>query len=810
MVNFDFLKSESYRIWKFKSNFAQTFIILTIVSVALLIVAFLLMFQDTAIFAGLGQILLGLVLLAESCLIAARFAEHKLQSTNLADKFAPDLIELFDKILETARNEGVTEINPDYFFEKSALSFEGRVIFIRFGLFLPDVHQVGRRIANPAISLDFTNLLAGFSTLPHLIEVEDLLEVVVLNSPSIKKFLSDNKVEEKDFNIVLSLIRRIKQESKTPKFWQEAFQIAGIGEEWSYGYTPILSQYSTDLSRYFQDPNINIDIYSHSNIVNDMQSILAKPAKNNCLLVGDPGVGKKTIVNALAAKLAHGDCLGPLKYKRIRQINTARLIGGGTTNELVSRISSALSEAVNAGNIIIYIDNFQSLIGGGAATGGEVGGIDASQVLLPFLENSSLRIIASVTPDDYFARIKNNPAVAGSFGKVDVAPANPDDTLSILLDYIDSVESRYNTFFIFQTLKKVVELSDRYIHDIPFPEKALRLVEEVAIRNGGKGKLALITPEDIEAFISQKVNIPVGQADEVEKTKLLNLENFLHARVVGQNEAVNAVSDSLRRVRAGLTSGKRPVGVFLFLGPTGVGKTETAKALAESYFGSEKNMIRLDMSEYQQPDSVNRLLGSPANPSGVLTDAISANPFSLVLLDEIEKADRNVLNVFLQVFEDGRLTDARGRVSDFTNAIIIATSNAGSEFIRENLGTMNSEMLKENLVNKLQQDGQFTPEFLNRFDGVIVYRPLTQPELEKVAVLMINSINQNLAEKKIKVDIAPDALVRLVELGNDPQFGARPMRRVIQQKVENLLAKKMLEGTVTEGQTLTISVTDLG
>jgi ATP-dependent Clp protease ATP-binding subunit ClpC len=809
MANFDYINSGAYKTWRYRKNFAQTFIILTIVCVAFLVIAALLFFQGTPALVGFAQIILGLVLLLESYLLAARYMTSKPSLDNLADKLSLKSIELLDQIYKAAQQEGKLEITPDYFFEKVCLSPEGQSIFIRFGLALSEVVPVKQKVLKPTFSSDFTGLISSLAANPHQIEIADILEKVVANSVLIQKFLSDNKIDQKDFTIALNWIRKIDQESIIPRFWQKGFTVAGIGEEWSYGYTPVLSQYSTNLSRYFQDPNLAIDTFSHAQKINEIENVLAKPNKNNCLLVGEPGVGKKTIVNALAAKIAKGDCLSVLKYKNIRQINTARLLGGGSKSELAERVNNVLVEAVNAGNIILYIDNFQSLLGQANGGSEEVGGADVSQIFLQFFENSRLRIIASVTPADYFSRVRNNPSIAEAFEKIDIAPATPDDTLAIMLDWVWSLENRYNVFIPYQSLKNVVELSDRYVHDIPFPEKALRMVEEVAVSLGGKGKLKIIFPEDVDAFISKKVNVPIGQAQEGEKEKLLNLENLLHARVIGQNEAVNAVSDALRRVRAGLTNGKRPAGVFLFLGPTGVGKTETAKALAESYFGSEKNMIRLDMSEYQQPDSIDRLLGSQSNPSGVLTDAILANPFSLILLDEVEKADKNVLNVFLQVFEDGRLTDVRGRVSDFTNSIIIATSNAGSEFIRENVTNMAADELRENLVNTLQTQGSFTPEFLNRFDGVIVFHPLTVGELQKVATLMITDINNRLAEKKITVTVEPDALAKLVELGNDPQFGARPMRRVIQQKIENLLAKKMLDGTLNEGGTLDVTLADI-
>lgn len=808
MPKFDFYNSSAYRKWNFGKNFAATFIIFSIICAALLVVSLLLLFQSSTLLIGLGQIILGLVLLLESYLLALKFSTPKLSKDNLADRLSTNAIELLDAIIRAAVIEGITEVDPEYMFDKFTLTNKGKIIFLRLGLPYTETEASKNKVLNPVVSQSIINLIANLAQKQSVVEPEDLLENIVRFSEPIQNYLREIKLTADDVVMVINWERNFVNGEKA-KFWEKSHIPAGIGEDWAFGYTPILANYSSDLSKYFEDTNYSTKMYSHANIISTMETILSKPSKNNCLLVGDPGVGKKTIVNALAQKLAQGNCPERLKYLKIRQIDTARLIGGGNKNEIVERLDNALGEAITAGNIILYIDNFQSLLGSSRSGSEEVGGIDASQVLLPYLENSGLRIIASISPDDYFSRVRANAGIAGVFEKIDVAPADIKDTLAIMLDEVGFTEYRYNVYIPFETLKTITTLSDRYIHDVPFPEKGVSFMEEIGVALGGHGKLEFISSQDVEEFISKKANVPIGEANEGEKEKLLNLENLLHSRVVGQEEAISAVADALRRVRAGLTSGKRPAGVFLFLGPTGVGKTETAKALAQTYFGSEKNMIRLDMSEYQQPSSIQRLIGSESNPSGILTDAILANPFSLVLLDEIEKADKNVLNIFLQVFEDGRLTDVRGKVSDFTNSIIIATSNAGSEFIRENAGKMPSEQLKESLVNMLQQQGIYTPEFINRFDSVIVYKPLTRAELMKVANYMLADINKTLAEKRIAIAVSPEALAKLAELGYDPQFGARPMRRVIQEKVENLLAKKMLEGSVREGGTLNVGLEDI-
>ncbi len=319
----------------------------------------------------------------------------------------------------------------------------------------------------------------------------------------------------------------------------------------------------------------------------------------------------------------------------------------------------------------------------------------------------------------------------------------------------------------------------------------------------------------IAKIISNKTNIPLEEVGTTEKGKLLNLEELLHMRVIGQDEAITAVSDAMRRARAGLKDIKRPMGVFLFLGPTGVGKTELSKALAEAYFGSENNMIRLDMSEYQDKTSINRMIGAPpgyaeSQAGGQLTQHVRERPFSLILLDEIEKANPDIINLFLQVFEDGRLSDSMGRVVDFTNTIIIATSNAGAEVIRQSIKeSINIETLKEKLLDYLQREGIFKPEFLNRFDAIVAFKPLTLEQIVEVVELMLKKLSIKLSEQDVKLKITDEALKKLAKTGYDPVFGARPMRRLIQERVENALAKRLLTGEIKRGDVIEIDAQDI-
>lgn len=784
---------------------SSNFVLATGLNISLVIIALAIYYYIGNRALGLAEIMLAIAVFSQSYILAKKFYKVFPKSENLADRFDDDVIELFEISIKEAKKENINVITPEYLFDRCSLTTIGKIVFMRLGMPIVENIKGKPKIKTVSFSEEIASLVSQINK--EQISLNDFLNALCEYQQLVKDYLAEFKINSQDFAVVSNWVGRLKNLAKNRHFWDKETGPAGVGEEWSYGYTPTLSLYSYDLSKYFGDTDLQVNLFGHQGKLTEIETVLAKGQKNNCLLVGEPGVGKKTLVNAFALKLAKGDTLKALKYKRIRQIDVGRILAGGNVGTWTARLEEALSDAVNAGNIIIYIDNFQSLLGS-SDNSLKVGGIDATEILLPYLEKSDLHIIASISPNDYFSILRRKEGIANNFEKVEVLPTTTEDTEAILLETLPFIENKYNCYIPFKTIKTAVSLADRYIHDIPFPEKALRLVEQAAVGLGG-AKLAIMRPEDVEKLVSQKTNVPVGQVQNREKEKLLNLESFLHKRVIGQDEAIKAVADTLRRLRSGLTSGRRPAGVFLFLGPTGVGKTETARALAESYFGSEKQMIRLDMSEYQQPNSIDRLIGSAANPSGQLTDAILANPFSLILLDELEKADKNILNLFLQVFEDGRLTDAMGRTSDFTNTVIIATSNAGAELIRERVSAGSIEGLKQQLIDSLQQQGIFTPEFINRFDGVVVFKPLTQDELLKVAQLMIDSINKNLAEKRITVQVAPDALTKLVQMGYDPQFGARPMRRVITEKVENLLAKKMLEGSVQEGQTLNIEIKDL-
>ena len=795
---FEYFNSEQRRNYFIKKGFSDNvFYFASFFNLVIIILAILIFIKQDLTNIGYGEILLAIALSLQSYLLAKKYTIYHLDKSNPVNRFDLALIDYFEILINEARKENIQQIEPEYVFQKASLCDEGKMMMMRLGVSYETKSKNSPQNFKPAFSPQLINLISLIKS--EVIVFEDLMLQIVESSEPVKEFLKDITVSEKEIKPLLDWLRKMHEKPK--RSWEDDTLVAGVGEDWSFGYSPVLSRYSYDLSKHFPDPHLHLAVFGHSDIISEMETVLSKPGKNNVLLVGEPGVGKKTIVNALALKMAQGKSVSALHYKRIKQLDVGSLLAGAAQGELEARINGALSDAVNAGNLILYIDNFQSLVGGYEHRREEVGGIDASQFILPYLQSSGLQVIASITPDEYFDRVKSNSSVAESFEKIDVEPANAEDTFAIMLQGLNLLEYKYKTIFTAQVLKEIIKLSDRYMHEVPFPQEAAVTFAST--------NFVILQTKQIDELISKKAHVPVGDVKEEEKDKLLNLESFLHQRVIGQEDAITAVADALRRARSGLTSGKRPVGVFLFMGPTGVGKTETAKALAESYFGSEKQMIRLDMSEYQDANSLDRLIGTVNNPNGILNVAIEESPFSLILLDELEKADKNILNLFLSVFEDGRMTDPRGKVLDFTNSIIIATSNAGSELIREKVAANQADGLKELLIEDLQQKGVFTPEFINRFDGVIVFKPLTEDQTAQVAQLMINQLNIQLKDKNITVEVAEDALAKLSQIGYDPQFGARPMRRVIQERVENLLAKKMLSGEIGEHQTVQIGLEEI-
>ncbi len=742
-----------------------------------------------------------------------QWTENK--SLNIAETMSPSAINLL-MTAETAANHYHLPMAPFMLMYGFLGDIQGQEMFMRLGLFIKpeNLIQFNNQIVEQAGSMD--NVIGESVNFAlengekHL-HIEDFLVGLTKSDDLFKRFLQESDLDEKAVIEIALWHKRLRKERYKPPFW-EAPVIGGVGQDWAYGYTKLMQQFALNLTKVSLAMGLHIQIFSRNTYVDSIETILARNTKNNVLLVGDYGVGKKTMVKALAKKIAEGNTHPALRYKQIMQVNVGALLSGSRgQGEIVERINGLLNEALAAGNIILFFDDFHALV----SSEQTVGSINAAEVLLPYLQGSRVQIIGATNIDRFHKDIKASSGIAQVFERIDLPEQSKEESIKVLEEVIPYLEYKYKVIFIYSTLKKIVDLADRYIHDKSFPQKAIDLASEVAVRVSASGN-KVVTPKDVGDIISNRMNVPVGEADASEKDRLLNLEDILHKRVIGQNEAVVAVANALRRARTGLASKNRPVGTFLFIGPTGVGKTEMAKALAEAYYGDEERMIRFDMSEYQDEASIYRLIGTPPAPGaagkpGMLTTAVHDNPFSLVLLDELEKAHPNLLTLFLQVFDDGRLTGGDGRTIDFTNTTIITTSNAGAEVIREYLtaGNTDVEQLKVMLLDFLQKNGIYRPEFLNRFDSVVVFRPLQRDEIFQVARIMLEGINKQLSEKGISIELSDEAMDYLVEVGYDPVFGARPMRRAIQDKLENVLAKIMLENEVERGTVIKLGKEDL-
>ena len=531
--------------------------------------------------------------------------------------------------------------------------------------------------------------------------------------------------------------------------------------------------------------------------------ILAKSTMSNVLIVGEPGTGRKSIIEALAQKCYLGTSLSELNNKRVVELDAILLAAQIPDFEkLESTLDQIFSEVALSGSVILVIDNLENFVGQKIQ---KAGAFDVSGILLKYLPMPKFQFIGITSYEGLHKSIEENSSFANFFEKVEVAEVTEAETINILQSAALELEYARKVLVLYPSIREIVNLTARYMPSLPFPKKALDVLDETVVYVQ-RLKEKVVLPHHVAEIISKKTEIPVGKMEVKEKEVLLNLENLIHNRIINQEEAVSEISVAMRRARMGIASKTRPMGTFLFLGPTGVGKTETAKALAQIYFGSEKKMITLDMSEFQAVSDIPRLIGaaSPVEIQGLLTTPVRETPFSLVLLDEIEKAHPNILNLFLQVLDEGHITDGQGRKVIFTNTIIICTSNAGAETIFKQVES-NQAIEKDKLLDELFEKNIFRPEFINRFDATVIFHPLTKDNLLKIAQLSLSSLQENLKEKDIDFEITDALKEKIVELSYKPEFGAREMRRVVQDKVENVVAGALLSETIKKGDIIEIN-----
>ncbi|MDK2898834.1 MAG: ATP-dependent Clp protease ATP-binding subunit ClpC [Patescibacteria group bacterium] len=579
----------------------------------------------------------------------------------------------------------------------------------------------------------------------------------------------------------------------------------GIARDWSFGWTPLLSRFGQNISQQIGNSGtLFTSLATHSESLDQVINIFRKNGRQNAVLVGPSGAGKTEIIHAFASRLLDGSADIPpnLRFNQVFILDSSALIaaapGRGELEQLIPRI---LVEAYKAKNIIICLDNAQLFFEDG------VGSVDITNTLLPIIEAGNLRILLTMDEQRYLRISRRSPELINALNRISINPVDRAETIAVIQDKSILIEFQHHVTFMYQSFVEAYCLGDRYVHELAMPGKAIKLLESAANYSEG----GLVTAESVRQSIEKTLGIKVSVATgNDEREKLLNLESLIHKRMINQTRAVKVVSDALRRARTGVRNQSRPIGTFLFLGPTGVGKSELAKALADVYFGGEDRIIRLDMNEYTSNNDVARLIADGADNTHSLTARVMKQPFSVILLDEIEKAHPNILSTFLQMLDEGVLRDVKNREISFRDAIVIATSNAGADRIREYIERgYDVEQFESQFVDELINSNQFRPEFLNRFDEIVMFRPLNKPELLQVVDLMLNSVNKTLASQKISVNVASDAKEYLVEAGYDPRLGARPMRRVIQRAVENTVAKQMLSGDVTPGSVIEVSLTQV-
>ena len=843
MFNFDLKKSDIYLAIKWKPVFAVIKIIKNICLIlcglffVLFAAAFLYGFFTKSITIGSGRALLGLFLIFAVCYIATwlktRFFESKIKNPipkanlknlisspekyNLADFLSFEVADAVNKSISLAKDKGLTSSHLFYCLLKDNLEFN--FIFSRLLVgseaLKKSISEYIKNLAplteNNFLADNFKNTILGSLEEADKkgnlkIEAGDVITALAKFDPVMKKTLNDFSLKEEDVeNLIWWFENAKKREQKGKRFWEyENLARKGtLAKAWSAGYTINLNKYAIDWTeRIRRNP---VEIVGHKKELEMMERIMAGSGVNNVLLIGDPGTGKEQMILAFAQKSMLGLSLLEDNYKRVVELDMVSFLAGiENIEEVEEMLDIIFRETVSAGNIVLVINNFDNYVGQDL----KPGVVDISGIISQYLSLPQCQIVAITTYDGLHQNIEKNSSILSLFEKVEVSELSKRETLMILEDMALSVERKYGFIVSYPALREIVDLSERYISNSAFPQKAIKVFDDVAVYVSSAVKEKVVLPKHVFKIITEKTEVPVGEIEAKEKEILLNLENLIHNRIINQNEAVKEISSAMRRARSEITIRKGPIGAFIFLGPTGVGKTETSKALAEVYFGSESKIIRLDMSEFQDVKDIPRLIGSKEQP-GLLTTPIRENPFSVLLLDEIEKADSNIRNLFLQVLDEGYLSDGMGKKVDFKNTIIIATSNAGYQMILEaEKESIWSKNIKERLIHHLFNEGIFQPEFINRFDSVIVFSPLSRQNLLDIASLMLKHLVKNLKEKGIEFEITESLKQKIADLGYNPVFGAREMRRVVQEKVENVLAPAVLSGKLKRGDKASINPQD--
>ncbi|MFZ1655159.1 MAG: AAA family ATPase [Candidatus Moraniibacteriota bacterium] len=590
--------------------------------------------------------------------------------------------------------------------------------------------------------------------------------------------------------------------------WEQLRRDPRIGKYWAYAYTPRLDHYIMDLSEHDFSNYARQELIGRESVMEMLTLTLSRPNDNSALLIGDPGIGKRSIVHAFARCIRENRFTDTvIDEARVAIFDLGQVISDARSQGIDPKglLRDLLNGTVYAGNVVLVIENINLFLD-------PESDMAVGDVLNDYLSLPTCRIIGLMTGEAYHTLGQRQIPALKYFEAIQVPEPTKDEVIAILVDTFKPLE-RNRPVFTIQALHAIIDGAERYNWEMPFPERAVDLAQEVLIYWEKHPDLAFIERTVVEDFLEAKSGIPMGEANEEERQKLLHLEALLHERVIGQAEAIKQMSEAFRKARTGLGNDKKPIGSFLFLGPTGVGKTETAKALAAVYFGDEDRMVRLDMSEFQTPQSIDELIGSAEmNVQGRMTSLIKERPYSILLLDELEKAYPRALDLFLQILDEGYVTDGFGHKVNFRNTIVIATSNAGADLIHVATNAGRSMVdIKDELMDAIIAKGTFRPEFLNRFDGVILFNSLTSEEMEQVTALKLQAFADKLyKEKKVKLTFTPEAVRTVVAKGYEREYGARSINRYIADVVEDTIVKRLLEGTLAEGTEVTFTEHDLG
>lgn len=733
---------------------------------------------------------------------------------DLFAKFAPELVNSIKLAIDKARLFNSPYIDPDHI--ALALTEDG-LVFSLIEKMGSDTKKVqdeiysqirrGEFSGSPQFSSKSKKILTQASQFladpNEFVSSVDVLRAIIADKETItsKVFLQngidDKKIEE--------FSKKIISENKNNQLATSDDASSVEGEDVKKQQS-ILDIYTTDLTKKASDGKLD-PVIARDKEIERVMEIVSRRTKNNPVLVGEAGVGKTAIVEGLAEKISSGNVPAPLKEKRVLVLDISLLVAGAAhRGEFEQRMQQLLKELrASEGRIILFIDEVHTIVGAGAGEGA----LDASNILKPSMSRGEIQIIGATTIKEYRQYIEQDAAFERRFQKVMVEEPLAEDAVKMVEGIKGKYEQHHKVEIPTQSVETAVKLSQRFISDRFLPDKAIDVIDEACAKVVLKSIQPAVVSEDIvKEVISDWSGVPINRLSEDESAVLLKLEDKIHEKYVDQEPAVGAVCEAIRRNRAGLKNPKRPIGSFIFLGPTGVGKTELAKRLAEVMFGAEDKMIRIDMSEYMEKNATARMIGAPPGyvgyeEGGQLTEAVRKNPYSVILFDEIEKAHKEVFNIFLQILDDGRLTDNKGRTIDFKNAIIICTSNIGTELIRQS--NINDPSLRKAIMDELLKE--FRPEFVNRFDDISVFRALMPQDMALIVDVMIKQTTSLLMEQKISIVISDKAKEKLGELGFDPVYGARPLRRVLQKQVENPVSSSIIRGDIKEGQTVSV---DLG